>query len=75
MSDAAAQPSPALAASPCINVCRMADGSGLCEGCFRTLDEIAGWAGASNDARHAVLAEVERRRAAQVAADGPGAPR
>ena len=29
--------------SPCISVCRMDAVSGLCEGCFRTLDEIAAW--------------------------------
>lgn len=28
--------------SPCINVCRM-DPRGRCEGCLRTIDEIAGW--------------------------------
>jgi prolyl-tRNA editing enzyme YbaK/EbsC (Cys-tRNA(Pro) deacylase)/predicted Fe-S protein YdhL (DUF1289 family) len=35
--------------SPCVNVCRMNTGSGLCEGCFRTLDEIREW-GRSDDA-------------------------
>ena len=29
--------------SPCISVCRMDADSGSCEGCLRTLDEIAGW--------------------------------
>lgn len=29
--------------SPCVSVCRMDTGSGLCEGCFRTLDEIRVW--------------------------------
>ena len=29
--------------SPCISVCRMDAASGLCEGCLRTLDEIAAW--------------------------------
>ena len=33
----------AVAPSPCINVCRMDAASGLCEGCARTLAEIAGW--------------------------------
>lgn len=35
--------------SPCVSVCRMDTGSGLCEGCFRTLDEIGDW-GRSDDA-------------------------
>ncbi|MDB5873565.1 MAG: hypothetical protein JWQ07_3007 [Ramlibacter sp.] len=29
--------------SPCISVCRMDPNSEVCEGCFRTLDEIAEW--------------------------------
>jgi prolyl-tRNA editing enzyme YbaK/EbsC (Cys-tRNA(Pro) deacylase)/predicted Fe-S protein YdhL (DUF1289 family) len=29
--------------SPCVSVCRMDTGSGLCEGCFRTIDEIREW--------------------------------
>ena len=29
--------------SPCVSVCRMGTGSGLCEGCFRTIDEIREW--------------------------------
>ena len=51
-------------ASPCINICQMDATSGLCQGCFRTLDEITAWAGASDEARLAVLAEVEQRRVA-----------
>ena len=29
--------------SPCISVCRMDADTGLCSGCFRTLDEIVAW--------------------------------
>jgi predicted Fe-S protein YdhL (DUF1289 family) len=28
--------------SPCIGICQVNE-SGLCEGCFRTLDEIGSW--------------------------------
>jgi predicted Fe-S protein YdhL (DUF1289 family) len=53
-------------ASPCVNICTMdavsTDGA-ICVGCFRTLDEIAQWSRASNDARIAILTAVERRRA------------
>jgi uncharacterized protein len=38
-SAAAAAPVP----SPCISICRVDAASGICEGCFRTLDEIAAW--------------------------------
>lgn len=48
--------------SPCINVCRMDPVSGLCEGCLRTLDEIARWAQTTDDDRQQILAWVEQRR-------------
>ncbi len=49
-------------ASPCISVCTMDASSGLCIGCYRTLDEIAGWIEFSNDARRALLAALPARR-------------
>ncbi len=55
-------------ASPCINICQMDAASGLCRGCLRTLEEIAAWAGASDEARQAVLAAVEQRRQIQPSA-------
>ncbi len=48
--------------SPCINVCRMDAGSGLCLGCARSLEEIAGWSRAGNDERRRIKAELARRR-------------
>jgi len=40
--------------SPCVSICRMDTGSGLCEGCFRTLDEIRVWS-SSDDAAKKVM--------------------
>jgi predicted Fe-S protein YdhL (DUF1289 family) len=51
-------------ASPCTNVCRMDAGSGFCEGCFRTIDEIASWSGYTRAEKLAVLARLEARRRA-----------
>ena len=51
-------------ASPCINVCRMNPDTGLCEGCLRTLAEIAAWSGMSADEKRAVLAQLAARGAA-----------
>jgi predicted Fe-S protein YdhL (DUF1289 family) len=48
--------------SPCINVCRMNAQTGLCEGCFRTLDEIARWGTASNAYKRSVWGEIKRRQ-------------
>ncbi|MGE5622407.1 MAG: DUF1289 domain-containing protein [Bacillota bacterium] len=48
--------------SPCINVCRMNPQTGLCEGCFRTIDEIARWGTAGNEFKRAVWCEIRRRQ-------------
>jgi len=57
----AAQPVP----SPCISVCRMDAATGLCEGCLRTLDEIAAWGMASDEEKRRVWQLlVERARQA-----------
>jgi predicted Fe-S protein YdhL (DUF1289 family) len=55
-------------ASPCINLCVIDEPTGLCAGCFRTLDEIAGWIDLSAAARRTVLDQVARRRAMHGAA-------
>ena len=49
-------------ASPCSNVCRMNPASGFCEGCFRTIDEIAQWSRQDDAARLRILDAVARRR-------------
>ena len=49
-------------ASPCSNVCRMNPATGLCEGCFRNLDEIAAWSAMANVEKRAVLAKLPARR-------------
>jgi predicted Fe-S protein YdhL (DUF1289 family) len=55
---------PAGVASPCINVCRMDAASGLCEGCLRTIDEIAAWGTMDDDGKRAVWQQLGQRRAA-----------
>lgn len=51
-----------MIASPCINICKMDAQSGLCAGCFRTIDEIAIWSQADDARRVGILAAVARRR-------------
>jgi uncharacterized protein len=53
--------------SPCINVCRMDASTGWCEGCLRTIDEIAGWSLFDDDAKRAVWDAIEARHAEFVA--------
>lgn len=50
--------------SPCISVCRMNSTSGLCEGCFRTRDEIAQWSGADDTAKRHIWTSIGQRMAA-----------
>lgn len=48
--------------SPCVNICVMHPSEGICVGCYRTLDEIAGWGMMSPDNRRAVLAMLPDRK-------------
>jgi predicted Fe-S protein YdhL (DUF1289 family) len=47
--------------SPCMSVCRMDMDTGLCEGCLRTLDEIAAWGRMDEEGKRAVWVELARR--------------
>jgi predicted Fe-S protein YdhL (DUF1289 family) len=51
-------------ASPCINVCRLDPATGWCEGCARSIDEIAAWGRLDDAARRAVLQRLPSRRGA-----------
>ncbi|AXF13142.1 DUF1289 domain-containing protein [Paraburkholderia caledonica] len=53
--------------SPCINVCRMNASTGWCEGCLRTIDEIAGWSIYDDHEKRAVWNELDARRALLIA--------
>ena len=48
--------------SPCVNVCRMDDATGWCEGCLRTLDEIAVWGGLPDDDKRVLWQQLRQRR-------------
>jgi uncharacterized protein len=50
-------------ASPCIKVCCVEPGSGLCLGCYRTLPEIAQWGRLSGAERERIMAELPARTA------------
>lgn len=48
--------------SPCIRKCTLGDDD-ICVGCFRSLDEICAWGGASNNQRREMLElAIARRR-------------
>lgn len=50
--------------SPCVGVCRMSDSSGLCEGCWRDLEELRAWGKSDDAAKLAIWARVEQRQEA-----------
>jgi predicted Fe-S protein YdhL (DUF1289 family) len=47
--------------SPCISVCRMDAATGRCEGCLRTLDEIAVWSSLHDQGRLEIWRLIEQR--------------
>lgn len=47
--------------SPCINICRIDAASGWCEGCLRSLDEIAAWSQLDDEAKRAVWQRIALR--------------
>ena len=49
--------------SPCTDVCRIDPASGLCEGCLRTIDEIAAWGGLDDRAKREIWKQLPARRA------------
>jgi len=47
--------------SPCTNQCGIDPATGWCDGCARTLDEIACWGSMSDDEKRRVLELVNER--------------
>jgi len=53
--------------SPCQSVCVMHPTTGWCEGCMRTLDEIAAWSRMDNPAKLAVWSQLPQRLVQRIA--------
>ena len=50
--------------SPCNNVCKMDEQTGLCLGCYRTLAEIGAWSVLDEANKRSVIERLAERRAA-----------
>ncbi|OGB25835.1 MAG: hypothetical protein A3I66_05390 [Burkholderiales bacterium RIFCSPLOWO2_02_FULL_57_36] len=48
--------------SPCTSICTMNPRTGLCAGCFRTIDEIMQWSSASEEVKRTIWMEIKRRQ-------------
>ena len=60
------QTSDEVVPSPCVSVCRMSADGGMCEGCFRSLDEIRRWSGLDTLERRVVWSRLLQRAGAPV---------
>lgn len=49
--------------SPCIGVCRMTEDRSLCQGCFRSSEEIRAWRQLDASGKHAIWRRIEERSA------------
>lgn len=47
--------------SPCNSVCTMSPDDGLCQGCFRSLAEIADWSALSDERKRQVWVRIGER--------------
>lgn len=47
--------------SPCVSVCRMNAATGLCLGCWRSIDEIRAWSTSDDDTRRQMWTRIEQR--------------
>lgn len=53
--------------TPCVKICVIDPARRLCEGCGRTLAEIAGWSRMSEAERLAIMAKLRERLAVRSA--------
>ena len=62
----------AIELSPCIGICRIDPLSGLCDGCRRTLEEIAVWGSLDRRTRERIMHDLLRRAPRPAVGDDGG---
>ncbi len=55
--------------SPCIGICRINTQSGMCEGCWRTVEEIRAWPKMADGQRQQLVLVLEERQAESASFD------
>jgi uncharacterized protein len=60
--------------SPCVSICRMDPRTQWCEGCYRTLDEIAAWSRMDDEQKREVWRMIAKRALAPNTALSPAPP-
>ncbi|MFA7268307.1 MAG: DUF1289 domain-containing protein [Sterolibacterium sp.] len=61
-----------MIASPCNKCCQIGKTTGLCLGCYRSIEEIIAWNRADDQAKSLILAAVAERRRHLENAPGSG---
>jgi predicted Fe-S protein YdhL (DUF1289 family) len=57
---------PRSIATPCVKLCVVDGATSLCLGCWRTLSEIGGWSGFTDEERAEIMAALPGREAAGI---------
>jgi uncharacterized protein len=52
--------------SPCVSICRMDPGTGLCVGCWRDIDEIIAWGRMDEGGKRKVWQAITERMATKL---------
>lgn len=47
--------------SPCVKICVVHPEARICTGCYRSIEEIAGWGRLSNEDRAAIMQDLPNR--------------
>jgi len=53
--------------TPCVKICTVDARAGICQGCGRTIDEIARWSSMSSSERAQIMGELPVRMATRAA--------
>lgn len=48
--------------SPCVSICELDEARGRCKGCYRTLQELAGWGALSDADKRVIWGRIEARQ-------------
>lgn len=49
-------------ASPCVKICVVHPQARICTGCYRSIEEIGGWSGMSDEDRARIMDELPARK-------------
>ena len=69
--EVAAMPAGEPVPSPCNSICRISQDTGLCEGCLRSIDEIAAWSRLDDAGKRVVWDRLAARAGVSVVQEKP----